>query len=87
MYFYKTHFNYVKNASITFGFTNSQPLFNNSTLPVYSQYESTLLPYSGSRSYDFDFSDVFNSLFEVTLKKNLEFRKILTYLFVIKVFK
>lgn len=86
-YFYKNNASIFKNSPLTTAWFYSSPLINNSIIPVYSQWDNQFFQYSLNKSFSFDFNDLFDLFFLITLKKNVEINKILTILFYLNISK
>jgi hypothetical protein len=80
-YFFKQKLSTLKYSPLTFGWTSCTPIANSSVLPIYSSYENNLYPFTLDKKEIFDFDELFNSIFNISLINVLEIRKILILLF------
>jgi len=86
LYYYKTKINYLQNSPLTVAWFQQSPTLNNSILPIYSSFDNYLISYN-SKNDIFNFDDLFESIFLIFLKKNIEIKKIILLLFFFKTIK
>lgn len=84
----KNSFN-LKNSPLTAAWFCKTPSVNTSIIPVFSFWDNIFYPYNAKKNINFDFSTIFEFLSDITIKKNVELRKILIllYYFNLKNFK
>ena len=91
----KTYF-YFHNKSPFYGNTSlflawflNNPSINNSVIPVYNQWDDSFFTYKSTKVTDnaFNFDIIFDNLFDIFLRKNIEIRKIFILLFYFKILK
>ena len=80
---------FYKNTSFFLGWFIQKPFLNNSLIPVYNYWDNSFFNYSIPQNVnsDFDFNIIFNNLFDIFLKKNIEIYKIFILLFFSKILK
>ncbi len=86
LYFYNKS-SFYKNTPLTLAWFNKIPVFNNSIVPVFFKWENYFFPYNNSTPSYYDFNIIFDEIFNIILKKNIEFRKIFILLFYNKILK
>lgn len=87
-YFHKT-LPFYKNTPLSLGWFLNSPIINNSIIPVYNQWDKDFFKYNDLKKFNdnFDFSIIFDDIFTIILKKNIEIRKIFILLFYFKILK
>ena len=87
-YFYNKS-SFCVNTPLFLAWFLNNPSINNSVIPVYNQWDNSYFTYKIPSITDsfFDFNIVFNDLFDIFLKKNVEIRKIFILLFYFKILK
>lgn len=80
---------FYNNTSLFLAWFLNNPLTNNSITPVYNQWDNSFFTYKNINNIGnvFNFDIIFNNLFDVFLKKNVEIRKIFILLFYFKILK
>ena len=86
LYFYNKP-SFYKNTPLTLAWFNKIPVFNNSIVPVFFKWENYFFPYNNPTPSYYDFNIIFDEIFNIILKKNIEFRKIFILLFYNKILK
>lgn len=84
-YFTNHKLPYFKNSTLSFSWYLQNPSLNKSILPIYSEWENNLYHYSSEASTEFDLNIIFDSIFNLLIQKNIEFRKILIILYYNKI--
>jgi hypothetical protein len=87
-YFYNRP-SFYSNTPLFLAWFLNNPSINNSVIPVYNQWDNSYFTYKIPSTLDsfFNFNIVFNNLFDIFLKKNIEIRKIFILLFYFKILK
>jgi hypothetical protein len=80
-YFFNNNLINLKNSPITTAWYLFNPINTSSIIPVYSNWDNQLFQFNINKSYTFEISDLFDSIFFIILKKNTEIRKILILLY------
>jgi hypothetical protein len=86
LYFYNKP-SFYKNTPLTLAWFNKIPVVNNSIVPVFFKWENYFFPYNNSTPFHYDFNIIFDEIFNIILKKNIEFKKIFILLFYNKILK
>jgi hypothetical protein len=88
-YYFNNKSPFYKNTPLALAWFFNTPHLNNSIVPVYNQWDNTSFIYKdfNSSNPSFDLSVIFNNFFEIFIKKNIEFRKIIILLFYSKILK
>jgi hypothetical protein len=86
-YYFNNKFPFYKNTPLTLGWFFNSPYINNSIVPVYNQWSGTYYTYKNSNNLNFDLNLIFDNLFDIFIKKNIEIKKIFILLFFFKILK
>lgn len=91
-YFFKsTSLVYFKNTNYTHVLAYDEPVFNNSVVPAFYEWDNTLYPYKpifNEKINDmFFFDDIINVCNDIILSQIVEIRKIITLLFYLMIHK
>jgi hypothetical protein len=86
-YYFNNKFPFYKNSPLSLAWFVSSPHINNSIVPVYNQWDNNFFAHKTSHFSNFDLNLIFDNLFDVFIKKNIEIRKIFILLFFSKILK
>jgi len=85
---------FFKNSPLSIALFLETPVLSNSVLPVYSEWNKNLFPHSTPSSYlkknedcDFTLNSIFDFFFSFFIKKIIEIRKIINFLYFINITK
>lgn len=80
---------FFSHTSLFLSWFLNNPSIDNSVVPVYNQWDKSFFTYKAFNNTDdhFNFDTIFNDLFDIFLKKNVEIRKIFILLFYSKILK
>jgi hypothetical protein len=80
---------FYNHTSLFLAWFLNNPSTNNSIIPVYNQWDNSFFTYKTLNTNDnfFDFTIIFNNLFDIFLKKNIEIKRIFILLFYFKILK
>jgi len=80
---------FYNHTSLFLAWFLNNPSMSNSIIPVYNQWDDSFFTCKTFNTNDdfFNFTVIFNNLFDIFLKKNVEIRKIFILLFYFKILK
>lgn len=85
-YFNKNSGIYFKNNNLTFIWYLNTPILSNSVIPAFAEWDQTLFPSNLIKEKlvykTYNFSELFDFIFSINLKKIVEIRKILTIIYI-----
>ncbi len=80
-FFHQKSFNFFKYTPISIAYSDLNNISNDSILPIYSSHDSLLYPLKNLSISLFESNILFDLFFSILMKKTLEIRKILIFLF------
>lgn len=86
-FFYFLHKNpLIKNSPLTTAWFLAKPDISITVLPIYNNLQNLYFSYQENFNTDFDLNEIFNLVFNLFLKKNIEINRIVSLLFLHKIF-
>lgn len=79
-YYYNNKIQHFQNSPLTIAWFYQNPSLNSSVLPVYSLFDNHLVSYNIKNNF-FEFNELFDTFYLITIKKITEIRKIISFFF------
>jgi len=76
----------IKNSPLTTAWFLTKPDISITVLPIYNNLQNLYFSYQENFNTDFDLNEIFNLAFSLFLKKNIEINRIVSLLFLNKIF-
>jgi hypothetical protein len=86
-YYFNNKSPFYKNSPLILGWFINSPSSSNSVVPVYNKWEKNFYIYKSFNNLEFDLTLIFDNIFNIFLKKNIEIKKIFILLFFFKILK